>query len=272
MFNRMRVLVPVFGLSLLALAAAACSDGKEGGLSGALDAAGIVESVHAAPERARDAGTAKMEMQIEVRIAGQKATGSSTGSIDFVNGAAKQKMKIQGLTMEMVMLDGVLYTKGPLSDEWTTLDVEQIQRLSGINPNNLNTNDPVAQMDALKDLKDVQFIGDEEVRGVSTKHFRGYSDLVEQSRQLAAGDPQAEKMAELVRSVVTDPLIPTDVWIDGEGRATKISFSVTYDFSDISEDYPELAASASLGEMTMKMQLEYFDWGIPVEIEAPEID
>lgn len=251
-----------------ALVAASCSGDDP--VSGAVRHAVSPEEVHAAPERALKAKTAKVEMRIDVSSGGQKVTSKAEGIIDFKNQAAKMDLEILGEKVQEVIVDGALYMKLP-GAEWTKTDLDDFRRMAGINPDNVATsnNDPVQQMDALKDLEDVEFVADEKVKGVPAKHYRGYTDVVEQSRQLAKGDPQAEAVSELLASVLADPKLATDVWIDEEGRATRISTTFRYDWGKAAATHPELAAAAQLGTMTMKFQMDYFDWGAPVDIEAP---
>jgi hypothetical protein len=272
MFKKMKFLAAAIGLSALAALAAGCGgDSGKGGLSAALDAAGIVEAVHAAPERAEDAGSAKMEIEVEVTVAGQKSRVTSEGEVDFKRQALHQKMEADGFDLEQIVVDGTIYIRGLGSDEWTSTSLAEMQSSIGINPDNVRTNnDALSQMNALADLEDIELIGQEKIRGQAANHFRGYVDVVEQLRKLSKGDAQAEQLVALMSAVLAGPKVPTDVWIDAQGRAIRTKSTFVYDWAGAAATMPELAAQgAALGTMTMSLDIEFYDWGIPVTIEAP---
>jgi hypothetical protein len=213
-----------------------------------------------------------MEIEVEVSFAGQKSKATSEGEVDFKRQAMRQTMDLDGFEIETVIVDGTIYSRGLGSDEWTSFSLADMQSSIGINPDNVRStnNDALSQMNALADLEDIELIGQEKIRGQAANHFRGYVDVTEQLRKLSKGDPQAEQLVALMSAVLADPNVPTDVWIDAEGRAVRTKSTFVYDWAGAAETMPELAAQgAALGEMTMSVDVEFFDWGFPVTIEAP---
>jgi hypothetical protein len=97
--------------------------------------------------------------------------------------------------------------------------------------------------------------GQRSVRGASTTHYRVVLDL----NRAGASLPPEQRPAidELVRSLGTSTL-PADVWLDESGRVRRRRFGVDTD------------GSGPTAPTTVNLEL--FDFGIPVTVEVPPAD
>jgi hypothetical protein len=100
---------------------------------------------------------------------------------------------------------------------------------------------------------DVEKLGEEEVRGAKTTHYRATVSLREVANQV----PEQKRNIERVIEVSGIEKVPTEVWIDGGGRVRRMKL-----------DYEEMQfAPGQKGDMEMTMEL--FDFGVEVDVEAP---
>lgn len=124
-------------------------------------------------------------------------------------------------------------------------------------------NDPNEFMDFLRNNgSEVTEVGIEDVRGVETTHMR---TVLDPEKMIANALP--EEKDELESSF--DDLgaqgileIPVDVWVDGDGIVRKMVMEM--DLSAVEED------GVSMGDATMTMTLEMYDFGEPVDISIPD--
>lgn len=122
------------------------------------------------------------------------------------------------------------------------------------------TVDPSAQLHMLAAVGDAEVVGQEEVRGVETTHYRGSYDVARALRG-ARGLQQAALRSSL-GSAADVPEATYDVFLDDAGRLRKLTQTV------------EVAATAARGgsPATVKTTLELYDFGITVKVMAPPGD
>jgi hypothetical protein len=110
-------------------------------------------------------------------------------------------------------------------------------------------------LDYLGEDTEPERVGEEEVRGVPTIHYRGQLDV--RSRIKASLETEGWKSANIERyledMVETRQMI--DVWVDSEGRARRV----------VSTDE---TLHAETGSVTTT---EYFDFGLEYDIQAPPV-
>jgi hypothetical protein len=93
-------------------------------------------------------------------------------------------------------------------------------------------------------------LGDEDVRGVETTHYRAKVD----GRKLLQQMERADKL-HTPEEVWGDRFFPVELWIDEESRVRRI----------------RLAEGADANESTV-MTIEFFDYGVDVDVEPPPAD
>ena len=164
-----------------------------------------------------------------------------------------------------VVSDGdVAYIQMPsapgAAPRWQKVDTTALtQGATGGLPSSTNPLDSFEQLRSVD--AEIEDLGEEEVRGTTTTHFRTRIDLqkvleaMPEERRPAAGSPTAELFASMED-------VPVDVWLDDEDRPRRqrMTFSVPAD------------ATGARPAMEMTMQIETFDFGKPVSIELPPAD
>jgi hypothetical protein len=96
---------------------------------------------------------------------------------------------------------------------------------------------------------ETETLGDDDVRGVETTHYRAKVD----GRKLLEQMPPSDKRYE-PEEVWGERFIPVELWIDGESRVRRIR--LTEDLSRGAEE-------------TTVMTIEFFDYGVEVDVQPP---
>jgi hypothetical protein len=150
----------------------------------------------------------------------------------------------------------------PRGKTWVKIDLRRAAREKGFDVTQLQqlaSNDP---RDALRCLEavasELQVVGEEELHGVETTHYRTSIDLLMYS-QLAPPSTRKQigsMLDELVRQSGLRT-IPVDVWVD----ESSLVYRLTMTFSAL----PPGAAQS----FDASIRFELYDYGEPVAIELP---
>lgn len=229
------------------------------------------------------------KMSLEMSVEGLSGMGSTslTSEGAFDNEAGRGRMTLDlgavfeggtGLdealpegagTMEMVIDGDVVYVKSPLfsmmgdSDKpWVRVDAGELGS-GDLGPSGPATSDPGALLEFLEGAGPVEEVGTEDVRGVPTTHLAAEIDLADLLAE-ADADRQAEmeeQLGGLGADLESFDSLPVEVWVDEDGYVRR--FTMTFDFGQA------LEASEDLGDATMTMTVELYDFDEPVDIEIP---
>ena len=241
-------------------------------LAGCGEKASAAEIVRAAPAKSQSAKTAKMSVTTEA--AGQTLTGE--GATDFGAHKLQLNMSAPGATtgsqkIELSSIGTDMYVKVPpeaassvpgLSGKpYMKIDLQAVGQSRGGDLNEFTrASDPGGQLDYLKGAAaDVKAVGTENVRGVKTTHYKATVDM---NKAEASMTPEQRKSVDALKAKTGITTIPVEVWVDTQGRARK--FWSRIDMTKASD------ASAKVGSVTTT--LEFYDFGSPVQIEAPPPD
>ncbi len=112
-------------------------------------------------------------------------------------------------------------------------------------------NDPGAVVKQVAEIQRPLLIGEEHLRAVATKHYRGWLDWKTVTKYLAADRLDA---ANKLRDGLGTDGVPTDVWIDDKDRIVRIL--VAY----------------GVGGVGSKLQLDLSDYGSSVRVRVPSPD
>jgi hypothetical protein len=168
-------------------------------------------------------------------------------------------------SMQMIFDELVIYMRFPpgLGAElpggksWVKMDLEALGKQQGIDLGELTQfgqTNPTQSLWFLQGASDdFEEVGEEEVRGVGTTHYRGTVDLRKAAEQISeAARTTAERLIELMGV----SKLPFEVWIDDEGLARRIKY-----------EQPLPAAAGEDASMTLTM--DFFDFGVDVDVEPP---
>ena len=252
--------------AVLVLALGACgSTGREASKVSTL------AMVAGAPQAAADAKTAHMSGSMRVAAAGERMEIPIEGDIDFANGAAQISMDMStigaasgmkrasgGGTLEMRMVDGVMYMNmgamiGSRSGSvfggrsWIKVDLKDV----GAGSTGLAGQNPSDYLDTLRGAADVTELGTARINGVDTTHFRAQIDM---AKSLGKMTPKLRALAAKGLAAFGKHF-PVDVWISNDGLPRR--FALHLDMK---------------GVASVSAQIDYTDYGASVSIKAPPAD
>ena len=267
-----RTLTPLtLVLALVSLLAAACGGGGAGDAVAELSPE---EAVAAAATNTADAGTYRADFTITMSgLGAEPLTMTGEGEFDAERQVGRMTFDMSGLggaggpdlgKAEVIFEGLVVYMKLPFLQEvrpgiepWIRFDFEELGKQQGIDLGGLqqlNQGDPSQVLAYLKaSSDDVKKAGAEEIRGVQTTHYTMTVDLHKVAEQVPEQKANVERVIE--QSGVET--VPTEVWIDDEGRARRMELR----YDDM------LFAPGQRGNMEMTMDL--FDFGVEVDVEPP---
>ncbi|HVF33354.1 MAG TPA: hypothetical protein VM933_09990 [Acidimicrobiales bacterium] len=218
------------------------------------------ERVGAAPDAVAEAGSYGFEITIaadlgaasnELRLTGDVDAEAERSSASFDVGTGRFQMVSEGSTVYVRVPEAARAAAGGRS--WAKIDLGRlVPGFGGVGAGA----DPTTSFDALRTVgSEVEDLGEEEVRGTSTRHFRTVLDLTDQVDRL--GDGQAEALGPLRDQLAA---VPVDVWLDGDDRIRRQRTSL------------DLGAAGFAGGGKIVTTVEAFDYGKAVSIEVPPVD
>lgn len=234
-------------------------------------------------QRARDAGSARMEFTVAVEGAAAAAdagTGAMRGAgvVDFATPAAQVTLSLAGLgggtgaargdlEAEMRVVGSDLYLRAPFATgsgpgtaaggRWLHLEVNEFNGFGGDDPLSGGIlGDPTRPLEVLRAVAgSVETVGSEEVRGVATTHYRALVDL----ERVAAEAPERHRAAldELLEQAPGATSVPVDLWIDAQGLPRKLHLAV------------DLSGAEGPRPARVTVTVELFDFGVDARVERP---
>jgi LppX_LprAFG lipoprotein len=239
-----------------ALAVAAC-----GGQSGSTPTLPS-DAVALAASKTNDAGTYKADISGTVDAAGQSVELSGSGEFDAKAKRGNMSMTTsiagQDIDMQMIYALPVMYIRFPpdllpglpADKPWVKMDLKKLGEQAGFDFEQLMQTqqaDPSQGLKYLEGVTNVQAVGDEEIRGVSTTHYKGVVDF----DSLAAKYPELKPSLDRLVQQAGVNRIPIEAWIDGDGFVRQIKESFD-------------AAGA-----TTSMTIQLYDFGTNVDVSPP---
>jgi hypothetical protein len=165
-----------------------------------------------------------------------------------------------GLTQMQMVSDGtVMYMRsdlfGDLPDgrEWMGLDVSLGEDLDLFD----NGGDATGELELLEAATgEIEKLGKEMVRGVSTIRYRGTIGVSEQVEKLQ--EEGADELATFIEENGTP--MHVEAWIDGKGLVRRMKFVKSQPRED------------GDGSVTTEMRLDYYDFDLVPDIDVPDSD
>jgi hypothetical protein len=272
-----------------ALLFTACAQEADSGAVQVSTAEAAVTALRSAPDAAADARTGQLEMVVEVsppEAEGEPFEITASGSFDL---AAEQ----MSMTMDMgalfdrlaessdepvppglggdwdVRVDGdTFYLRVPIlqmftgTDGWLSMTANDVGAAADGFGLGAGTYDPSKILDSLRGVRgEPEVVGEEEVRGVATTHYRATIDV---ERAVAQAPEEQRTQVEAALEQLGDPEIPeipVDIWLDDDGLPRRLSIDLGH------------APAGVLGDAgAMTLTMEVFGYGEPVDIEIPSAD
>lgn len=239
------------------------------GATGTGSATSLDELLVAAPQQAREAGSARFELSgsltdaetgAVVELAGEGASDYETNTTRMVLDVGEQSPT--GEPIEFIQSGSTFFLAAaalglPLPSDagWLRLDLDALGEQSGIAPPGFEAfgegADPTTALEALRGTTgELETIGEEEVRGVDTTHYR---TMISRDAAAAAAETDPDAQQRLEDSALPETY-PVDVWLGDDGLPRRIQFA---------------PSAESGGTETDRFTLEFYDYGEDVMIDVP---
>jgi hypothetical protein len=265
-------------VGILATALVACG-GSSGGKPGGSGTAGTsvlqgdpAAVVSAAADRTAAAKNADVSLTGDLAAQGQTIPVNGTGSIDFADQSFLLDLTIPGFgAIEERYVGEIIYVKVPTQEAaqfggkaWLKVDPSTFGTSSQNPFGSLDSSNPTQILNTLQGAGTVTKVGDEDVRGVHTVHYRADVDIAK------AADKQGltpEKKQQLQQELGGQTTVPEDVWLDDQGLVRRLAIDVT------ATPKAGTSTGAAPGPIKTKVQMEFFDYGRATSaISAPPAD
>jgi hypothetical protein len=227
------------------------------------------------------ADSAKLSLDMSFNGLGSGISVSGDGAVDFANGNSQFTMDfggggILGSLMsggiETRQVDGVAYVNVPMGlpsgKEWIAVPAG---RSVGSGSNTAlgigSGTSPTKVLGYLEKVSNgVQKVGTENVRGVETTHYRADVDLSKAVDRTDVPSALRDEVGKVAGDIGT---VPVDIYIDGDGllRREKLEMNLGSFLPGAGG-----ASGATGNGSTVTMQLDLYDFGAPVNVEAPPAD
>lgn len=256
----------------LALTLGACGDnggsdgsssntgGDSNGGGGSVAAASLADLAKSIGEQTSETNTA--HMKITADAAGQKLSGEGDMQMSADAAAMSMDMDTPEGSISMVLVDNVFYIKLPQELEpgkaWLKIDPNDdnpmAKALGGMTEQMSKNADPRATLEQFEKAGEITDSKEEDLDGQKTTHYTITVD-VEKLAQNQEDPTMKSAMDEAIKGGLKD--FPVDVWINEDDLPVRFKM-------DMPTPDPTTGQSASV-----KMQIDYSDWGKSVDIAAP---
>ncbi|MFO8074856.1 MAG: hypothetical protein R6T85_01910 [Egibacteraceae bacterium] len=227
-----------------------------------------------AVETTLDAGSARVSVTgtaADVPVLGDVRLSVADGELDFDAEAARLErevpfldgLPIPGLgdvgVVELVFVEEQAWLRAPvdLDRGWVRLTGEPGPDERDPAATGPGVANPLAVVGLLRAVETApEEVGEEVLDGTATTRYRVEVDLDAVGAQLGE---ESDDLIAALRRIHPDGQLPVDVWIDDEDYLRRI-------------DYEGVVDLAGLAEVRLGTTIELEDFGVPVEITAPEAD
>jgi hypothetical protein len=216
-----------------------------------------VALISSAPDAAREAGTARMTMRTEMSGDGMSVDMNGEGLVDFVTGATSFEMSMMGMSFEMRMLDSTMYMRMPGvvelpgGAEWIAMPIT----IAGNALGGPMTPGGTGFLDSLRAVSsDIEALGTSDVNGVEAHGYRFVIDVTAAMEQVP--DQYREDVDAALSQLEGMGMseMPTEVWVTDGGLPVREVITMTSSLFD------------------MELTMDWTDFGVDVDIEAPPAD
>lgn len=223
-----------------------------------------VERLQAAQQKMLDAGSAAFT--IEQSFEGEPVSGQKIvidGVLSFADRLGRATITMADGRAEALFIGDATYFRLPLGPQptpWIRLDRQDIESFSGLSG---ISDDPSRNLDLLDGIVgDVEEVGEEDVRGEPTTHYRFTIDL---QQAVEKAPPDKRETVRQQAALLGGGQLPMEVWLDGKGRIARQTFAI--DLSKV-----KLPTGGALPEgldVTTRTAIEYHDFGAKVDVKPP---
>jgi hypothetical protein len=256
--------------SALVLAGSAVAGAQTGGAQAA-------ERIAAAVDRTTEERSANMSMILDIDADGESARITAGGAIDFDGDRGILLMDFSGAppfqlgaTIEYRFIGGVVYAdlaafgdaanELPEGKHWVRIKAQDLRGELGVTGSGSHQK-ATSELESLRGVsKDVEDIGIEDVHGYPATHYKATMDPKKAIERLPK--KARRRIGKVLRQQLGDRPLPLEVWIDQQGRAVRTQLELNL------ANLPQAKKAGQTG--TMRETLEYFEFGAPFFVDAPQ--
>jgi hypothetical protein len=159
-----------------------------------------------------------------------------SGAISERGAQGSLDMQVEGKTLTEIIDKPYVYIKASeVGDSglakgkpWIRADLNVLSESFGGGSLSGGSADPTQTLSFLKSAGTVTRVGSEQVRGAPATHYHA---VIEFARYVATAEPSqagaARRYGELLERATGSDTLPMDVWIDGQGRVSRMSFTLS---------------------------------------------
>jgi hypothetical protein len=266
---RVRTAAAAVAVAGIVTGTSGCAGGAEAG-EAAPDPA---QAVHRAADRLVREGTSQATTSMEMASGGTRVTIRGEGVYDYREGIGRLRVRLprdaaggeEHRPITELLAPGALYMKnrgaGVPPDKWVRIDT------ATLNDGNLVTGgatDPLAAAELLRGARNVTYVGESDVAGVATRHYRGNVDLAAAAAGASAGT--RETLAAAAKGFGKEP-VTFEVYLDEGGLIRKVRHRFTVDekqrgggHGDAKAPQPAVVSSTTL----------LYGFGTPAGVRLPD--
>jgi hypothetical protein len=147
-----------------------------------------------------------------------------------------------------------------------------LSKMTDLGTSGIGTTDPSVFLKLLDGTKgDVRELGSSTIRGVDTKGYAVTFTLADALARVSDAATRA-KIQKLIddthMSKLLDIQIPLEIYVDADGLVRRVVYD--FDLADVAKELPtQPGVTLPDGTATMKVTLDFFDFGAAVNIQAP---
>ena len=206
-----------------------------------------------------DDNTARLHVTTEVESGGASLTVEAEGLVDYQGDRSSVTMHLGRAEVEVVSAGTTLYVRGPgletlgATTPWASVDLEQVGETTGTDLDELrSSNETASGLALLGGAEEVEEVGDEDIEGTETTHYRATVDLRKAVEDAGAVTDRA-RFEQFVERL-GDEDVDVDVWLDGEDRVRRLRYEQPV------PEQPEVVATVTL---------ELSDHGVDERVDVP---
>jgi hypothetical protein len=237
-----------------------------------------LDPVASAATKTVESGSSRVEFEIAMKVAGESIHMTGSGAFDYADprGEVTYRMQIPMLgdvSMDMRMIGTKLYLRLPQEiagaalpggKPWGAIDLGKSLEQAGLGSFDFTQQqDPAQTLQFLRAASTgVEEAGNAKVRGVETTRYVGRMDFrkaldagIDKLELPAAEREKARKGMKRMLDQLGAKGVPFEVFVDENGLLRRMTMDMSMKI---------------VGEqITMAMKMDYFDFGVDVEVEAP---
>jgi hypothetical protein len=237
-----------------------------------------LDPVASAATKTVESGSSRVEFTIAMDVAGESIDMTGSGAFDYgeARGEVTYRMNLPMLgevSMDMRMVGTKVFVRLPEAlagsgmtggKEWAAVDIAKSLEQAGLGSLDFTQQqDPAQTLQYLRAASSgVEEDGSATVRGVETTRYTGRLDF---GKALAAGieklelSPAERQRARQGMKWMLDQLgpngVPFEVFVDDDGLLRRMTMHMNM--------------TVEGEQMSMKMSMDYFDFGVDVNVQAP---